>query len=200
MKKTVFSVILFFLVLTCFTSCSTKPVNDSTESVFDKLNRLSSKSYEKLEINVITDLDDCALHSEFVITNDQVTYKVERFAEFVVGDEVPENIIVSKSGTAMLKNGEVTTSNGDHIGFFGQAAVNGKRFHFAESDFIATSISSGSFMASVKKPSEWFLGNDEPIENVTVEVTFNDEVIETILVCYDYSGMPVQNKYQFYYK
>ena len=164
---------------------------------YKALNDMLDANYSKVKITLTDTFDDDTwLKSEYTITysesNISVKYAVERFSEISI-DNPTDEVKVIKSGEAIISGTEISFT-GDKIEL--SADIAKLNFKFEEEYFTDAKLTNTSFVAAVKKPSE-FYGSQIICNDMSVNSTFSD-VFDTIKIKYTtYSGSKIEQTYIF---
>lgn len=119
MKKNIFVIIVIFILALTLTACGLIPKDGDT---YDELNELVKKTYQSVNLEVQTQMNGVKLVSTFTSNagsnNTIVTYSIEELATFSQMDDsdnwvIPEEMIVKKTGSAVIKNGVIVETSGD---------------------------------------------------------------------------------------
>lgn len=196
MKKIVFVVVILLLATFCLTSCDQQPTQ------YDLLNEMVSKNYSQVSINVmVTKIGDtCRLESSIKCTNVSdnaklIEYTLQEYATFDVnGDTItaPDEQIVTKSGTAILDNGKVTTQTGDQVDY-DFANVGKLNMNFNKSCLSNSVVDGKNFTADVSNVA-LFLGNDIP-GATNVKVSVDVQKYNSITLSYTANGSDITITY-----
>lgn len=195
MKKIVFVVVILLLATFCLTSC-----DQSTE--YDKLNEMVSQSYQQVTIDVTVKKSgeaDGLVHNIVCLsindTTKHVAYTLQEYATFDVnGDTItaPDEQIVTKSGTAILDNGKVTTQTGDQVDY-DFANVGKLNMNFNKACLSNSVVDGKNFTADVSNVA-LFLGNDIP-GATNVKVSVDVQKYNSITLSYTANGSDITITY-----
>lgn len=119
MKKNIFVIIVIIILALTLTACGLIPKDGDT---YDELNELVKKTYQSVNLEVQTEMNGVKLVSTFTSNagsnNTIVTYSIEELATFSQMDDsdnwvIPEEMILKKTGSAVIKNGVIVETSGD---------------------------------------------------------------------------------------
>ena len=156
MKKKLFlTVICLLLVVLCLTGCT-----DYSQQ-FDKINKLINAAYSKVKLDVTVTQDTEQLESwfEVVYNNDDsstVTFEIQRLSTFQDG-QLPDDYITTYNGSAVVKNGQVTSVSGDVPSDVDLAIISSVGIRFSDGYFSSVKDNGNSLTIKVAKPQA-FLG------------------------------------------
>lgn len=197
MKKIIFVVVILLLATMCLTSCD-------QAVTYDKLNEMTDTKYSQMSIKVTVNKsgETSGLVNDIVclILNDttkQVAYTLQEYATFEMdGNTItaPSKQIITKSGTATIENGKVTSSTGDSVDydFTNVGALN---MTFSETCLANAQTKDGTFTADISDLNA-FLGSDiAGAENAKVSV--NVKTYGSITISYTANGSDVVITYMF---
>ena len=191
MKKIFFVILILILATLCFASCA-------EIGEYAKLNQISKNNYSQVRVDITVQKsgEQSKLVSNIVCINvDQTTqtvaYVLQEYAKIgVEGDTItlPDQQIVTKSGTVTLQNGVVTSQQGDQTTF--DFANMGKlRFTFRDSYLANARTENGIFSAYVTNTTGFFGQSISGATNVKVAVDVN--TYKSITISYTANGSDV---------
>ena len=189
MKK-ILSIVLIVIFSLSLVACDLFKKDNSIE----KLNELSQKTYNKVELNVTIEKNGHTLTSKYVLSAGKIEYTVEQMS-LLSPDNIPNDIKTVYRGTATVENGVITKVDGDAITLPEYETLSGS-FSFSESYFKSVLSYTGHFVASVADPSA-FIGTDADVKNMKVEVKYTDTALTTISIGYGVSGERTELLYKF---
>lgn len=207
MKKTLLSILLLFALLLSMTACfdfeseSKNPTGENpppvTKTVYETLTELSAKQYDKVTLTVSVTAGDVTLDACYTVTESKVAYTVEQLNKLPTDgtwDGVSPDPIVTLSGTATVSNGKITHVDGDPV-TLPEGELNGK-FGFSEGNFKNVTAENGRFRAEVLSPAA-FLGTKSDADDMTVDVTFTQTALRTVMLTYSTAQSSVITTYTF---
>ncbi len=213
MKKVLIFLVIMMLMLLCITSCGgddstgtgsssnteNPGVSDTnTKSVYETLNELCSKEYNKISLDVSTVTKGIDLNSRYVISKSNVTYSVEQLNKFPTDgnfENVSSEFKTTFEGVATVENGKVTAVNGDAVTLPTYDELSGN-FKFNKNYFADVKEEEGKFTATVSYPSD-FLNCNETISDMTITVQYNQNGLESISITYNTLNSSVSVSYSF---
>lgn len=213
MKKILISLIFIVLVLFCITSCGgddstgtgsssnteNPGVSDiNTKSVYETLNELCSKEYNKVSLDVSTVTKGIDLNSRYVISKSNVTYSVEELNKFPTDgnfENVSPEFKSKLEGVATIENGKVSAVNGDSVTLPSYDELSGN-FKFDKNYFADVKEDEGKFTATVSSPSN-FLNRNEVLIDMKITIQYNQNGLESIDITYKTSNSSVSIRYVF---
>lgn len=189
MKKTILIVLVLILATLCLTSCQ--------DGEYAELNQISKNSYNQVQIDVTVKKsgENSALVSSIKVLNadatKQIEYSLQEYAEFDInGDTIsaPESQIVTKTGTVVLENGQITSQTGDktNLDF---AKVGNINFNFSSSCLFGAQNTNGIFSAHVTNLTKFCGQNISGASNVKVVV--DTQSYKSITLSYTVDGSEV---------
>lgn len=118
MKKVIFILVIVALLTISLTACNLIPGKDA--DVYSTLNEMASKEYTNINLAVETSYQGVVLLNTYTIINSSnstmVTYKTQSLATIETDKDgnfvVPEDMIVTKEGNAVIKGGQVVEQSG----------------------------------------------------------------------------------------
>ena len=207
MKKFIVVLILMLSFLLCLTACNDKStdssksrtnpssVSDSSSSVYETLNELIYKSYDKILLNITTTTEDLVLNAGYEISGSEIVYEVEQFNMITLDGELPEDYKKTLRGVATVENGEIIEIDGQAVELPNYNELIGK-FYFSEDNLINEEQQDGYYYAQVVS-SEEFFSNYISVENLFVEVSYSNNRIQSIKLTYNTSSSTVESNYVF---
>ena len=216
MRKTLLSIVLLLTVIVSIASCSdpnnTPPVKTTTPSqqttgdsieekpktVWETLQELSQKQYEKVKLDIKTVTGDIELNASYTLTNSNVTYSVEQLNLLPPdGDltNVSPNCKVTLSGTATIKNGKIEKIDGETVTLPSYNELKGA-FNFKQSNFRNVKTEKGKLTADVSSISG-FMGISQNLNNMRIVVTYSDTALQKLEITYKTTNSTVTTIYEF---
>ena len=189
MKKTILVVLVLILAMLCFTSCQ--------DGKYAELNQISKNNYNQVQIDVTVQKsgESSALVSSFRVLNadktKQIEYSLQEYAKFDVnGDQIsaPESQIVTKTGTVVVENGQITSQTGDQTNL-DFAKIGELNFNFSDSCLFGAQTANGIFTAHVTSLTKFCGQNISGASNV--KVTVDAQTFKTITLNYTANGSDV---------
>ena len=189
MKKTILVVLVLILAMLCLTSCQ--------DGKYAELNQISKNNYNQVQIDVTAQKsgESSALVSSFKVLNadktKQIEYALQEYAKFDVnGDQIsaPESQIVTKTGTVVVENGQITSQTGDQTSL-DFAKIGELNFNFSDSCLFGAQTANGIFTAHVTSLTKFCGQNISGASNV--KVTVDVQTFKTITLSYTANGSDV---------
>lgn len=189
MKKTILVVLVLILAMLCLTSCQ--------DGKYAELNQISKNNYNQVQIDVTVQKsgESSALVSSFKVLNadktKQIEYSLQEYAKFDVnGDQIsaPESQIVTKTGTVVVENGQITSQTGDQTNL-DFAKIGELNFNFSDSCLFGAQTANGIFTAHVTSLTKFCGQNISGASNV--KVTVDAQTFKTITLNYTANGSDV---------
>ena len=189
MKKTILVVLVLILAMLCLTSCQ--------DGKYAELNQISKNNYNQVQIDVTVQKsgESSALVSSFKVLNadktKQIEYSLQEYAKFDVnGDQIsaPESQIVTKTGTVVVENGQITSQTGDQTNL-DFAKIGELSFNFSDSCLFGAQTANGIFTAHVTSLTKFCGQNISGASNV--KVTVDAQTFKTITLNYTANGSDV---------
>jgi len=209
MKKTIILLITVSMLLMCMTACSgllypeltpggDTPPTVETETIYEKLDKLSDMNYQVVRLDIVTTMGDIQLSSYYILTKSNVRYSVERLNMLPLDGDVTEASAEYKTthlGSAKIVNGIITEFDSAGVTLPSYNELKGK-FSFNESNFKNAVVGINTFEADVVSSSQ-FYGADVNVRNLKVKVEYTDASLIRITVTYNTTNATVQNVYTF---
>ena len=204
MKKKIFVTIIIAILALTLTACHLVPETDDT---YAELNKMVKLDYQSVNMEVQTTMNGVTLVNSFtsnIGTNSTVvTYSVQELATFDSTDGsyvVPDNMIVKKTGTAVIKNGVIVEQNGDAVNIPVTSLENltiqfkDSFFNMAQSTYEAGAYVFKADVTNVKG----FTGNDSfDGTNMSVLVRYNEKLSSVVIDYTTSNGATVKVIYTF---
>lgn len=199
MKKFVLILVILVLVLS-LTACG-EPKN----TVYQALNSMLDADHSVVSLTVETTMYGAKLTNKFVAmngaNNTMVTYTVEELATFNQMPDsdnwvIPEEMIIEKSGSATIKNGEIVEQDGDAVNI-PVNALEGLQIEFKKNYFSNATDSDTTFSATVVDIVGFTNNPNFDGKNMTVSVTFDDNINLLVLTYTTTAGANVVVTYSF---
>ena len=202
-KKILVTIIIAILALT-LTACHLVPETDDT---YAELNKMVKLDYQSVNMEVQTTMNGVTLVNSFtsnIGTNSTVvTYSIQELATFDSTDGsyiIPGNMIVKKTGTAVIKNGVIVEQNGDAVNIPVTSLENltiqfkDSFFNMAQSTYEAGAYAFKADVTNIKG----FTGNDNfDGTNMSVLVRYNDKLSSMVIDYTSANGATVKVIYTF---
>lgn len=202
-KKILVTIIIAMLALT-LTACHLVPETDDT---YAELNNMVKLDYQSVNMEVQTTMNGVTLVSTFSSnigsTSTAVTYSVQELATFDNTDGsyvVPDNMIVKKTGTAIIKNGVIVEQNGDAVEIPVTSLENltiqfkDSFFNMAQGTYEAGAYVFKADVTNIKG----FTGNDNfDGTNMSIMVRYNDKLSSMVIDYTSANGATVKVIYTF---
>lgn len=185
------------LSLCCLSACDEKP--DVVPDRYGALNDMLGAAYSQIAITVTETFGEgLSLKGEYVITYAEgipsLSYRVEQFAEFGDAEELPEDLKITLSGEAVMKDGKLQTVEGDALQvspYFADGLT------FKEEYFGNAELTDVYLRADVKDPVS-FLGDPTlRCNGMYVEAVFLDLFVEIGISYTAEDGSAVEYTYEF---
>ena len=189
MKKIIFVVFILILAMMCLTSCQ--------DGNYAELNQISKNNYNQVQIDVTVQKsgESSALVSSIKVlkadNTKQIEYSLQEYAKFDVnGDQIsaPESQIVTKTGTVVVENGQITSQTGDQTNL-DFAKIGKLNFNFSDSCLFGAQTANGIFTAHVTSLTKFCGQNISGASNV--KVTVDAQTFKTITLNYTANGSDV---------
>ena len=206
MKKVLFILVIVALLIISLTACNLIPDKDA--DVYNTLNEMASKEYTNINLAVETSYQGVTLLNTYTIMNSSnstmVTYKTQSLATIGTDEDgnfvVPEDLIVTKEGNAILKGGQVVEQSGSPADVpvksistlkldFNEAYFNNP-YGYAENEqqiFVADVTNAKAFTSNAE-----FDGKD-----MTVEVRYGEQLEKVTINYTSQKGALVKVTYTF---
>ena len=202
-KKILVTIIIAILALT-LTACGLIPKDGDT---YDELNEMLKADYQCVNMEVQTTMNGVTLVNSFTsnigANNTIVTYSVQELATFDNTDGsyvAPDNMIVKKTGTAVIKNGVIVEQNGDAVEISVTSLENltikfkDSFFNMAQSTYEAGAYVFKADVTNIKG----FTGNDSfDGTNMSIMVRYNDKLSSMVIDYTSAHGATVKVIYTF---
>ena len=196
MRKTLIALLVVLLVVSNLFAC-TNPATESKDTIYDTLNKLAHKEYDKVEVKITTVTNGLRLYSTYITTSDTVEYSIEVLNSLDGGAEtLPEECKSTVCGVAKIEDGRVTEIEGDVVSLPSYDALKGS-FNFDKSYFKTMRNKTGEFVADVSSPSSLLGTQVNGVSNMKIVVRYNDNAIESILLTYNTKKSSVITEYIF---
>ena len=194
MKKTLSIIAAVCAAACCFTACD----NRSKPERYEKLNQMLQADYSEVVITVTDAVDsELTLTSEYTVVyggeDIMVVYTVEKLAPLSL-DAPVDDPVVTLSGTAVIRRGEIVSSEGDDVGL--SAAIAERGMEFEEEYFENAQFMDGMFNADVIAPNAFFgavLGGTDVTVNAMYSEAFQFISVEFVTA----AGHSMEIRYTF---
>ena len=204
MKKKIFVTIIIAILALTLTACHLVPETDDT---YAELNKMVKLDYQSVSMEVQTTMNGVTLVNSFtsnIGTNSTVvTYSIQELATFDSTDGsyiIPGNMIVKKTGTAVIKNGVIVEQNGDAVNIPVTSLENltiqfkDSFFNMAQSTYEAGAYVFKADVTNVKG----FTGNVSfDGTNMSVLVRYNEKLSSVVIDYTTSNGATVKVIYTF---
>lgn len=206
MKKVLFILVIVALLTISLTACNL--ISDKDADVYNTLNEMASKEYTNINLAVETSYQGVTLLNTYTIMNSSnstmVTYKTQSLATIGTDEDgnfvVPEDMIVTKEGNAIIKGGQVVEQSGSPADVpvksistlkldFNEAYFNNP-YGYAENEqqiFVANVTNAKAFTSNAE-----FDGKD-----MTVEVRYGEQLEKVTINYTSQKGALVKVTYTF---
>lgn len=202
-KKILVTIVIAILALT-LTACGLIPKDGDT---YDELNEMLKADYQGVNLEVQTTMNGVTLVNSFTsnigANNTIVSYEIQELATFDNTDGnyvVPDNMIVKKTGTAVIKNGVIVEQNGDAVEISVTSLENltikfkDSFFNMAQSTYEAGAYVFKADVTNIKG----FTGNDSfDGTNMSIMVRYNDKLSSMVIDYTSANGATVKVIYTF---
>ena len=204
-KKILVTIIIAILALT-LTACGLIPKDGDT---YDELNEMLKADYQGVNLEVQTTMNGVTLVNKFMSTiganNTIVSYEIQELATIdQVCDAdiyvIPDNMIVKKTGTAVIKNGVIVEQNGDAVEIPVTSLENltiqfkDSFFNMAQGTYEAGAYVFKADVTNIKG----FTGNDNfDGTNMSVMVRYNEKISSIVIDYTSANGATVKVIYTF---
>ena len=186
MKKIICVITLLVLVFS-LASCESNPI-------FATLTSLANKPSAMVKLDITTSIDGEKLNSSYTITELYVNYKIESLSSITLGEN--GDFIVTKSGKAIIENGEIKSINGENLSGIPEYSTLVGKFTFKENNFANILVDTNSFSADIIDLSK-FLGTETDGKAGKVSIEFSEKRINKITLSYTENGAFVSAIYEF---
>lgn len=224
MKKAIISFLVLSLLLTCFVACgdnetqttgstgTTEPATTTstttattsvttegvpTVTVYETLSALAEQKYDTVKLTVVTTSGSLTLTSEYTVTDDSITFRVEKANLLPVDGSAPteENAKTVIEGTATVENGVVTQIDGEAVTLPTYETLVGS-FVFEASNFENVVEGEDSFAAEILSVSS-FLGVTEMDSNGSITVSYTADALLEMTLSYSTEGATISATYEY---
>lgn len=185
MKKIIFVIAILLCATFCLTSCDLIPVG-TTDVSYQTINKMINSNYSKLAIEITTkpagESDGVVSKIDCISINDSVkmvSYSIQQYAIINVdGDTItlPESQIVSKDGSVVITNGDVTTQQGDKVDF-DFSAIDKLNISFSDKNLSNVTKKNGVLTANVTDVSAFLGVQIQGVTNAKVSADVVNNVI-----------------------
>ena len=195
MKKFSIAVVAIALVLTlvCFAACG-------SDLPFDEINKALHSDYSAVTVTVRTERDGIQLGGVFKVTfsgeKATVEYAYDKLNELSVSGGNPDEYLSTVTGSAQVENGALSDGSVTEDLNIGQLDYTG--FSFKAGFFDDVQLGDNELVAKVSNP-KGFVGNNRfECSDMTVTVTFTDQVVDSLYLQYvSQAGAQVKVTYAF---
>lgn len=210
MKKSIIALVLSFALLMCITACSGSkdpeptpggsdtPTPPISQTVYEKLDSFVDKEYKKVKVGVVTKTDDIQLSAEYVLTQYNVLYSIERLNLLPPDGDITEILPEYKttiSGSAIVDNDEIIILDGANVTLPAYDELKGD-FNFNEENLKNIIIENNTLIADVLSPSV-FYGAEVNVQNMKITVEYTETAISKIIITYQTTYSSVTTTYEF---
>lgn len=171
MKNTLKILVLVLVLVICLASC------DNNQAHLDTINGLLQNGYESYSLTVIVESDIHKVTEEYTVRTENgeksVDYRIEEINSFEITDDgitAPDEYITVKEGT--LSASEIYSTD-----------FSVPSFNFSTGSLKNIGYNNGVLTANVISLSS-FMGLAENATNANIAVSFNEQAIEYIMICY----------------
>jgi hypothetical protein len=122
MKKSIIAIIIVAILALTLVACG--EFTKDSKTIYDTLNDMVDMDYQRVNLEVQTTMSGVTLVNNFTstkgTTSTVISYSVQELATFDIipgGNEyeIPSEMIVKKTGTAIVQNGKIIEQNGDSV-------------------------------------------------------------------------------------
>ena len=174
--------------------------DDKTEekTALEKVEEMLKLEYKKTTVNITTVTFGFELTSKYEISEDSVSYYVERL------NLLPEDASLSSSdpsykstvkGDADIVNGKIVKLDENDVTLPELSELNGE-FNLDADNLENVTEEAGRILADVKSAKN-FLNKETEAKNMKIEVIFTESEIQSITLKYDLNDSAVQTRYTF---
>ena len=202
MKRILLSIVLIIAMLICTASCnksnSTSPIPETSENVWETLQKLSQKQYDEVKLDIQTVTDDIVLNASYILANSHVTYSIEQLNLLPSNGDLTNALPEYKttfSGLAIIKDGKVDKIDGDVVDIPSYDELVGN-FNFQESNFKNIEIEEGKLTAEVASVFG-FIGTHKNVSNMKIVITYSDIALQKMEITYNTINSMVTTVYEF---
>jgi len=196
-KRLFLAVTCLLLTLLCLAGCV-----DYTEQL-QKIDKMLQADYGEMDIEVTVSQGSDELTSKFNVVygsdgSSTVTFEIQRLATFS-GDTLPDSYVETYSGTATVKDGNVTSVSGDVPKDVKLAEAPERSLKFDGKYFTNVKLTSHSLTAKVTKPQAFLWQADFSCKPNTMVVAVGFyEMLDYVHIRYEStSGSKVEISYTF---
>ena len=207
MKNTIIAILIVAILAMTLVACGDFTKSDKT--IYDTLNDLVALDYQRVSLEVQTTMNGVTLVNNFTSNrgeaNTMVTYSVQELATFdQMADSdnyvIPTDMIVTKRGSATIKDGVVIEQNGDSVNISVESLQNlsvkfkGEYFTMAHETYEGGADVFKANVTNVKgfTGNQNFTGTD-----MTVIVRYKDALRSIIIDYVSANGASVKVIYTF---
>ena len=200
MKKAIATLLASAMLMLLLTACVALTPAEPPEqtSNVERIAELAAKSYSSITLDVTTVTDGVRLSASYTLTQDRVSYSIEKLNTFPTDGNAAElspSYKTTLTGEAVIENGVLKTLDGEAVDLPSYDELRGG-FHFDESNFKNVVDSATSFQADVISPSGFF-GASVNVSNLKVSVSYSESAITQIDLSYQTERSAVQTQYTF---
>lgn len=196
MKKSICILIVVLCLLMVLCACNILPTADKN---INALNDKLAANYTGWTIKVTTIKSDVTLTNQFVVTKRDADFKVEYTLEELTEISIDKPTADFKtviSGTAIVKNGQVVSIDGDDV-VLPVENLDTIGLKFSNSCLSDVALTSTALVANVSSPKD-FIGKDIETTDMKVSAVFTDSAFEYISISYTaQDGASVTIRYTF---
>lgn len=205
MRKFLFTIITIILIM-ALTSCVVElvlPEDSETElaaarEACSTLNNLTQKKYERIELEINTKNSFANLSSNYVLTDSEVTYSIERLNLLPADGDITGMAYDYKntiSGSASVENGQITKLDGNDVTLPEYDQLTGC-FNFNVDNMENVSVKNNRLVADIISPAD-FYGAEVEMEDLRITVEYTDSAIVEINISYKLLDTTVKTVYSF---
>ena len=205
MKKLI-SIVLFFALLMCATSCKNmddpEPTPDNNPSdkqtVYERLDDMADKSYVSVSVSIATTTSTAHLSAKYILTRTIVSYSIEQLNTLPTDGNITgafSDFKTTLSGNAKIVNGKLISVDDENVSLPSYSELKGN-FSFDEKNFRNAVVGNGSLKADVISPSA-FYGTSVDAKEMSIDVTFSDDSLIRLTVTYKTENSSVKTVYDF---
>lgn len=195
MKKRLLILMLSVVLLIGMTACAE---NDYHKMICEQLDNLADKSYQGVNLRVVTTMGDVQLSANYNLTQDNISYSIECFNTLPPDADVvgmsPE-YKTTHTGSAKIVDGEVTEFDQEGVELPSYDELKGN-FNFDASNLTNVVAQNNSLSADVISPAI-FYGSEVNMQNMKIKVEYTATALGKIIITYQTDRSTVITTYEF---
>ena len=167
------------------------------KSVYELLTKLAKKEYSSIKLEIRTGEGSRELLASYTLTDDEVTYSVERFNLLpdLFSQGGSPDYKTTATGSCKIENGQITEFDGEEVALPEYEVLKGQ-FNFDKDNFKAPLDAEGIFQAEVISAAA-LLGEERKASDMKVTAEYSAEALKVITVSYKTEGSSVTARYEF---